>query len=216
MPNFSSPSRFRVLLIATFTLLTTAAFAQRYQRTNLVADSNKVSAAATVDPNLVNAWGLSRGSGSPFWVADNGTGLATLYDSTGSIVPLVVTIPAPAGANGPSAPTGTVFNFTARFNVTAGQPAIFLFATEDGTIAPEKSKSMTALSPASPTSALLTLICPLTSFRSASRMSAVTLSSRLPIAYPVRKTKTTEPASVMWMSSTTKASSSCACSTAPS
>jgi uncharacterized protein (TIGR03118 family) len=135
MPNFSSPSRFRALLIAALTLLATAAFAQRYERTNLVVDSKKISFNATVDPNLVNAWGLSRGSGSPFWVSDNGTGLTTLYDSTGSIVPLVVTIPPPPGTNGPSAPTGTVFNFTTAFNVVAGQPAIFLFATEDGTIA---------------------------------------------------------------------------------
>ncbi|HKU28351.1 MAG TPA: TIGR03118 family protein [Candidatus Sulfotelmatobacter sp.] len=135
MPRFFRTSRFRALLVPAFTLLATAAFAQHYQRTNLVADSKTISFTATVDPNLVNAWGLSRGTGSPFWVSDNGTGLTTLYDSTGSIVPLVVTIPAPPGANGPSAPTGTVFNFTTAFNVIAGQPAIFMFATEDGTIA---------------------------------------------------------------------------------
>jgi uncharacterized protein (TIGR03118 family) len=135
MPNFSIPSRLRVLLIATFTLLATAAFAQHYQRTNLVVDSNKLS-AATIDPNLVNAWGLSRGTGSPFWISDNGTGVSTLYDSTGAIVPLVVKIPPPKGGTAPSAPTGTVFNFTTGFNLgPPGTPAIFLFSTEDGTVA---------------------------------------------------------------------------------
>jgi uncharacterized protein (TIGR03118 family) len=88
-----------------------------------------------MDPNLVNAWGLSRSSGSPWWISDNGTGLSTLYDNTGAIVPLVVTIPPPMNGQPPSAPTGTSYNFTKAFTLKPGKPSIFLFVTEDGTIA---------------------------------------------------------------------------------
>lgn len=115
-------------------LLVTTALAQHYTRTDLTTNSSSVSAAPNVDPNLVNAWGLARGTSSPWWISDNGTGLTTLYDGTGSIVPLVVTIPPPQGEQGPSAPTGAVRNYTAEFEVAPGQPAFFIFVTEDGTI----------------------------------------------------------------------------------
>jgi len=114
------------------------AFAQMYHRTDLTADSAAGSSSApNHDPNLVNAWGLSRGSGSPWWVSDNGMGLATLYNAAGVPQSLVVTIPTPDGS-GPSAPTGTVFNATTTFLVDPKNPnskAFFLFVTEDGTIA---------------------------------------------------------------------------------
>jgi uncharacterized protein (TIGR03118 family) len=122
--------------IATLALvLSSAAFAQHYQQTDLVANSTSVSSTATIDPNLLNAWGLARSSGSPWWVSDNGMGLSTLYDATGAIVPLVVTIPPPMGGEPPSAPTGAIFNFTPGFPVKPGSPSVFLFCTEDGTIA---------------------------------------------------------------------------------
>jgi uncharacterized protein (TIGR03118 family) len=50
---------------------------------------------------------------------------------------LVVTVPPPTGSQGPSTPTGIVFNGTSDFVVSAGGvsgPAAFIFATEDGTI----------------------------------------------------------------------------------
>jgi uncharacterized protein (TIGR03118 family) len=104
---------------------------QHYLQTNLVSDVPGLAAAT--DPNLVNAWGLSRSAGSPWWVADNGTGVSTLYTGAGAIIPLVVTIP---GVSGPSAPTGTVFNGVATdFLVAPTLPAHFIFATEGGTIA---------------------------------------------------------------------------------
>jgi uncharacterized protein (TIGR03118 family) len=90
---------------------------------NLV--SNVPGAADRVDANLVNAWGLSAGPTSPWWVADNGTDVSTLYNAVGTPLPLVVSVP--------GAPTGTVFNGTAGFPV-AGKPATFIFDTEDGTI----------------------------------------------------------------------------------
>ena len=114
-------------------------------QTNLVSDLPGV--AAVTDPHLINPWGISESSSSAFWISDNNAGMATLYNTPGSngapigINPLAVSIPTPgdpAGANG--APTGTVFNIDLAgkgFQITDGThtaPAVFLFATEDGTI----------------------------------------------------------------------------------
>ena len=111
----------------------------QYQQKYLVADRPGV--AAVTDPNLVNPWGLSRSSGSPWWVSDNGTGLSTLYDGVGTIQSLVVTIP-PSNPNTSSAgtPTGTVFNGTTDFAVAPGKPAVFLFVSEDGVISGEPNQ----------------------------------------------------------------------------
>ena len=115
--------------VATFTV---TAQAQHYVQTNLV--SNQPGVAPVTDPNLVNPWGLSRSSTGDWWVTDNGSGLSTLYDGTGKITPLVVTIPS-GDPNVPGGtPTGTIFNGGTGFQLAAGKPAIFLFVTEDGTI----------------------------------------------------------------------------------
>ena len=45
-----------------------------YQVVNLVSDQAGV--AMLQDTNLVNAWGISFGATSPFWVSANGTGKA--------------------------------------------------------------------------------------------------------------------------------------------
>lgn len=117
---------------------------QHYQQTNLVSDLPGV--AAHTDPHLVNAWGLSHSATSPWWVADNGTGLSTIYNGSGTPASLVVTIPNVPGATDPSAPTGTVFNGVATdFLVAPGKPAHFLFATENGTIAGWNSGSTAVL-----------------------------------------------------------------------
>src|SRR5213595_3708461 len=52
----------------------------RYAQENLVSDQAGV--ALVQDPDLVNAWGMSFSSGSPFWISDNATGKATLYAVT--------------------------------------------------------------------------------------------------------------------------------------
>jgi uncharacterized protein (TIGR03118 family) len=113
---------------------TTPATPQQYAQTNLV--SNVSGQAAVTDPNLVNAWGLSRSSNGDWWVADTGTGLSTLYDgTTGKITPLVVTIPSSNPQEIPHGlPTGTIFNGSTGFALASGKPAIFLFCTLDGTI----------------------------------------------------------------------------------
>jgi len=84
----------------------------------------------TVDPNLVNPWGLAFNPTGPIWVADNGTGVSTVYTAQGAIIPLVVTVPPASGGTPPSAPTGLVFNPTSSF---LGDK--FIFSSEDGTIA---------------------------------------------------------------------------------
>lgn len=109
------------------------ALAQHYKQNNLVSDQTGV--ATVTDPNLVNPWGLSRGSGTPWWASDNGTGLATLYAGTGTIVPLVVTIPTgDPNSSSTGTPTGTLFNGGSGFALAPGKPALFMFVTEDGTV----------------------------------------------------------------------------------
>ena len=99
----------------------------RYQQHNLVSDLPGV--ADHLDPNLVNPWGIAASSTSPFWIVNNHSGLATVYDSTGKAATLVVTVPTGSGP-GPSA----VFNGGSAFVLQGAKPAAFLFCTEDGTI----------------------------------------------------------------------------------
>lgn len=98
-----------------------------YIQSNLVSDGSV--SGTTADPNLINPWGMAASATSPLWVSDNGSGLATLYNGSGTAQGLVVTIPPPAGS-GPSKPTGQAFNSSSGFNNDR-----FIFATEDGTIA---------------------------------------------------------------------------------
>jgi uncharacterized protein (TIGR03118 family) len=120
------------LLVLTLVFASSAAFAQ-YTETILVADStNTATTSNPPDPLLINAWGLTRGPGTPFWVADAGSGWATLYTGSGAKIPLNVVVPAAVKGNQGS-PTGTVFNGSGQFKVQ-GWTALFIFATLDGTI----------------------------------------------------------------------------------
>jgi uncharacterized protein (TIGR03118 family) len=85
--------------------------------------------APTIDPDLVNPWGLAFNPTGPVWVADNHSGLSTIYNAQGQKQALVVTIPTAAGGTPPSAPTGLVFNVTTGF-----MGDHFIFSSEDGTI----------------------------------------------------------------------------------
>ena len=100
-----------------------------YFQTNLVSDVTGL--AAHTDPNLKNSWGVSFSPTSPFWVSNQGSGTATLYDGAGNVVPLVVSIPS---IGFPSGPTGQVFNGTTSFSLPDGSPARFLFDSLDGQI----------------------------------------------------------------------------------
>jgi uncharacterized protein (TIGR03118 family) len=106
-----------------------------YRQTNLVSDG--AVSALTTDPQLKNPWGIAAIPGAPFWIADNGTGVSTLYDGLGDIVPLTVKIPVPNGAprDSTATPTGIAWNPNAQLFLVAPQlAAVFIFATEDGTI----------------------------------------------------------------------------------
>jgi len=115
-------------------LLISGTASAQYQLKTLV--SNQVGAAQHDDPLLANAWGLAYGPGGPFWVSDQASGWSTLYDGKGNKKSLNVLIPTASGAY-PGQPTGIVFNpgnsTSSNFSV-GGWPAIFLFATLDGTI----------------------------------------------------------------------------------
>jgi uncharacterized protein (TIGR03118 family) len=119
------------LSLLAMALLSLPAFAQSYQATILNSDLANIS--PNTDPNLTNPWGLVAGPSGPWWVSDNGTGLSTLYDGTGTTLGLVVTIPSWDGS-GTGTPSGIAFNGTSDFQLTAGNPATFLFVTEDGTV----------------------------------------------------------------------------------
>ena len=141
MKMFSSTTK---LLLAggVLSMLPVSSVAQHYTQQNLVSDisqpNNADGSAVATDTNLKNAWGLTRGASTPWWVNNEGTGTSTLYSGAGAIVPLVVTVPNAKGVTGPSSPTGIIFNGSSDFNITGGNnmtnPAAFIFATKNGTI----------------------------------------------------------------------------------
>lgn len=150
--------------IAIFGLLTIGATSVRaddrddrrnaYLVTPLVSDTQTTETPP--DPVLQNAWGVAfTPAGSPFWIADNATGCATLYDGDGTKVALQVSIPLPGNIvpptdcktvnpkmppnPTPAAPTGVVWNpttnpATAFLVPGTNLPAAFIFVTEDGTV----------------------------------------------------------------------------------
>jgi len=86
------------------------------------------------DPNLLNPWGNGFGA-TPFWVGNNHSGTSTLYDGTGTPQSLIVDIPGPGGETTGGAVTGVIYNwFGSGFEVSAGDPSVFLFCSEDGII----------------------------------------------------------------------------------
>src|SRR5438552_551041 len=103
----------------------TAAERNAYTVTPLVSDQPGV--APNTDPDLVNAWGLTSGPMTPWWVSDNHTNKSTLYRGLdGAKQGLVVAVD--------GGPTGTVFNPTTGFVLPSGGKALFLFDGEDGMV----------------------------------------------------------------------------------
>jgi len=100
--------------------------------TPLVGD-NTALGAPVVDEDLINPWGIAFGPTGLLWVANNGTGKATIYSATGEKQALEVTIPPPPPPH--SLPTGVIFNPTTDFVIPgSNNPAAFIFASEDGII----------------------------------------------------------------------------------
>ena len=120
-----------VIIAALFlTVPLQAAQGNSYAVTPLVSDVP--GAAPVLDPNLQNAWGLTASSSSPWWVADNGTSVSTLYNGGGVKQALTVTVGTDSG------PTGVVFNTGGSgFTVTNGTQSgssRFIFDGEDGVL----------------------------------------------------------------------------------
>jgi uncharacterized protein (TIGR03118 family) len=107
-------------------------FENNFAQVNLVANNSSYG-AVTVDPNLVNGWGIAFAPSGPAWLSANGTGLSPIYSATGSILRPPVAIPTNAASIG-GAPTGTIFNGTSGFKLSNGNPARFIFVGEDGVI----------------------------------------------------------------------------------
>ena len=149
-----------VAVLSLASVLPALSSAQHYNQKNLVSDisqpSNADGSAVVLDPNLKNPWGITRSSGSPWWISNNNSGTSTLYvidSSSGKAVPTsnfpdppgspfdnFVIVPPPGFTPGAAAtPTGIVFNgspsdFILDKGTPPGNPAVFIFATEDGTI----------------------------------------------------------------------------------
>jgi uncharacterized protein (TIGR03118 family) len=114
------------------------AFGQHYNQTNLV--SNVSGAAHFTDSKLVNPWGLSRGPSGDWWVNDELTGFATLYNGSGTKNSLAVSIP-PADPTNKKTPIGSPTGIVANNSTTdfslpvVGFNPEFIFSTIDGSIA---------------------------------------------------------------------------------
>jgi uncharacterized protein (TIGR03118 family) len=101
---------------------------------NYVANALVSDTAATLalhhDPKLVNAWGLAFNPQGFSWIANEATATSTLYDGTGVVQSLAVTIPL-------GNPSGIVFNGSTAFSITENAlsgAAPFIFATLQGQI----------------------------------------------------------------------------------
>lgn len=114
-----------------------------FVQTNLVSDISGL--AKITDPELVNPWGVSHSSTSPFWVSNQGKNTTTLYAVTSGTNVNKVNINAPDGfvlipttSGGPQGPTGQVNNSNAASfpvkNGGDGGSARFIFANLNGTI----------------------------------------------------------------------------------
>jgi uncharacterized protein (TIGR03118 family) len=114
-----------------FTLARVAS-AQNYVVKNLTADVS--GAAANTDSNLINPIGLTRGILGPWWTANNGTATSSLINGLGVPAGLVVSLPSAPGVSAPVQPTGTTFSGGSGVNTSPGNPAFFMFVTQQGTI----------------------------------------------------------------------------------
>ncbi len=117
---------------------------ENYYVHNLV--SNAYVNAAKIDPRLVDPWDINfpqkSGTYPPIFVADQGTGVVTMYQISGkgktvTKSPLTVKIPT-VGSSTPTGPTGVVYDPHNVFMIKGrhGQkvPATYIFGTLQGTI----------------------------------------------------------------------------------
>jgi len=128
--NAMLPIRFSYSVLTLSVFLCGSSWAVSFDVNNLVTDDQSAHAAQITDPELVNAWGVSFGPTSPFWVSANGSGKSTLYvvnplTQATTKVSLTVSIP------GDGSVTGQVFNSNSASSFSGNN---FLFVSEDGTV----------------------------------------------------------------------------------
>ena len=139
----SRPFAVASLAIGALTLSALQTQGADFTQTNLV--SNIDGLAKITDPLLVNPWGVSHSSTSPFWTSNQKTNTATLYAVTGETTVTKVNpmgfvdvdIPTTAAGGPTQGPTGQVNNTNpSSFPVASddGKMARFIFANLNGTI----------------------------------------------------------------------------------
>jgi uncharacterized protein (TIGR03118 family) len=141
------PKAFLVTVIAVGALWAGTLHAEvaDFVQVNLVSD---IPGLATItEPELVNPWGVSHSTTSPFWTSNQGTNTTTLFAVTDRTTVTKVTavnpptgnIAIPTTTTGPQGPTGQVNNTnTSSFPVKNGgngSSAAFIFANLNGTVA---------------------------------------------------------------------------------
>jgi len=127
----SSSLKAALLAAVAAAALAAPASADFIRRTNLVTNDQGVNAAQITDASLVNPWGISYSATSPFWISDNGAGVATVYrvnPATEATTKLGLTVTIP----GDGSVTGQAFNSGA--GAGAFNSDNFLFVSEDGTV----------------------------------------------------------------------------------
>ena len=104
---------------------------KNFRQVNLVANSAEYH-PVTIDPTLLNAFGIAWSPNGIAWVNSVGGHVSELYNSEGAIVRTPVNIPSPTDTIG-GFPCGIVFSGGKGFNLTNGASA-FLFTGFDGVL----------------------------------------------------------------------------------
>jgi uncharacterized protein (TIGR03118 family) len=105
---------------------------RNFEQVNLVANA-AVYHPVTVDPTLLNAFGVDWSPTGVAWVNSVGGHVSELYSGEGDIVRKPVNIPFSKADSTGGLPTGIVFTGGKGFNLVNG-PSVFLFAGFDGVV----------------------------------------------------------------------------------
>jgi uncharacterized protein (TIGR03118 family) len=104
---------------------------KNFKQVNLVANTSEYQ-PVTVDPTLLNAFGIAWSPNGIAWVNSVGGHVSELYSAEGAIVRTPVNIPSPTDTIG-GLPCGIVFSVGQGFNLPNG-PSLFLFTGFDGVL----------------------------------------------------------------------------------
>ena len=102
-----------------------------FKQVNLVANKSDYH-PATIDPTLINGFGMAWSPNGTAWVNSVGGHVSALYTADGAIARKPVNIPSPTDTIG-GFPTGIVFSGGKGFNLSNG-PSLFLFTGFDGVL----------------------------------------------------------------------------------